>query len=203
MRMPRLIGSLVAAACLLAPAAATAVTHSGPRYINPFADPRWEAGRIDMGMDWAPLRRLPVLAVGDAVILGSSNHSGWPGGRYIFYQLTDGPLAGDVIYVAEHLTKLALAGRHVRAGQQIAVAVPGYPYIEMGWADADGNTRAEPMLPRGQADELRPRDGAVPRGPRREHRRHAAARRRAAVRQALLSLARAPRYGGPPDPARR
>lgn len=112
------------------------------RYVNPFADPRWEAGRIDMGMDWAPLRRLPVLAVGDGVVLGSTSHSGWPGKHLIWYQLSNGSHAGDVIYVAEHLTKLAPAGTIVHAGQQIGVAVPGYPYIETGWADTYGAPRA-------------------------------------------------------------
>jgi len=119
-------------------------------YVDPFANPLWEAGRIDVGMDWAPLRRLPVLAIGDATILGAENHSGWPGGHFIYYQLSDGPLRGDIVYVAEHLTRLLAAGRTVRAGQQIAVAVPGYPYIETGWADTYGSPRAYPCYREGR-----------------------------------------------------
>jgi hypothetical protein len=83
------------------------------------------------------------------VILGSSSHSGWPGGRFIYYQLLDGRLAGDIIYVAEHLRKLLPAGRVVHAGQQIALAIPGYPYIETGWADQYGSPRAYPCYKEG------------------------------------------------------
>lgn len=133
------LGILGALLAIVLPASAATAS---ARYINPFADPRWGAGRIDMGMDWAPLKRLPVLAVGDAMILGSDNHSRWPGHHIIWYQLTDGPLRGAVIYFAEHITHLIPAGQTVRAGQQIATAVPGYPYIEMGWADQYGSPRA-------------------------------------------------------------
>jgi hypothetical protein len=43
-----------------------------------------------MGIDWIPSRPEPVLAVGNAVILGADWHAPWPGGRYIYYQLLDG-----------------------------------------------------------------------------------------------------------------
>jgi len=75
-----------------------------------------------MGMGWVPLRKLPVVAVGDAVILGADSHAGWPGHHIIWYQLLDGSHAGEVIYVSEHLTKLARTGSFVAAGQKIAVA---------------------------------------------------------------------------------
>lgn len=120
------------------------------RYVNPFTDPSWQPARTDMGVDWVPVRRLPVLAIGNALILGSDSNSGWPGGHIIWYQLLDGSHAGDIIYVAEHLTRLLPAGRTVHAGQQIAIAVPGYPYIEMGWADTYGSPRAYPCYKEGQ-----------------------------------------------------
>jgi hypothetical protein len=131
------------------PAAVQAAPHRA--YVNPFADPAWQPSRTDMGMDWLPVHKLPVLAVGDAVILGASNHSGWPGKHIIWYQLTDGSHAGDVIYVAEHLKNLAKPGTVVRAGQQIALALPGYPWIEMGWADQYGSPRAYPCYKEGHA----------------------------------------------------
>ena len=124
-------------------------TKNHARYINPFRDPAWQLGRIDMGIDWVPLHRLPVLAVGDAVILGSDNHSGWPGSHIIWYQLMDGSHAGDVIYVAEHLRQMLPTGRKVHAGDRIAYAIPGYPYIEMGWADTYGSPRAYPCYKEG------------------------------------------------------
>src|SRR2546429_9397988 len=102
-----LLASLVSLV-LAALGAGTAVAKD--HYVNPFANPAWEAGRTDMGMDWAPLHHLAVLAVGDGVILGSSNHSGWPGGHFIYYQLPPGSHAGGIIYVAEPLSRPARAG---------------------------------------------------------------------------------------------
>jgi hypothetical protein len=148
--------SLVGAFLALAMSAATvlpaaAAAGQQPRYVNPFSNPAWQPSRTDMGMDWLPMHKLPVLAFGDAVILGADNHSGWPGHHILWYQLTDGSHAGDIIYVAEHLTKLVVAGTRVRAGQQIAVALPGYPWIEMGWADQYGSPRAYPCYKEGHA----------------------------------------------------
>jgi hypothetical protein len=104
-----------------------------------------------MGVDWIPTRPLPVVAIGDARIIGSRwHHTGWPGDHIIWYQLLDGSHAGDVIYVAEHLRRLVPAGTTVRAGQQIAVALPGYPWTEWGWADSYGSPRAYPCYHEGQ-----------------------------------------------------
>ncbi len=124
---------------------------NGARYVDPLASQWWEPSRADMGMDWMPLQKLPVLAIGDAVVLGSSMHSGWPGGAFIWYELLDGSHAGDIVYVAEHLRNLAPAGKVVSAGQQIALALPGYPWTEWGWADQWGNARAAPCYKEGQA----------------------------------------------------
>jgi hypothetical protein len=120
-------------------------------YVDPFANSKWEPARTDMGVDWIALRRLPVLAIGDAVILGSENHTtGWPGHRLIWYQLLDGSHAGDVVYVAEHLRKLLPAGTIVWAGQRIAFALPGFPDTEWGWADLLGAPRAAPCYKEGR-----------------------------------------------------
>lgn len=113
-------------------------------YINPFINAAWGPARTDMGVDWIPAHKLPVRAIGDAVILGSDSHSDWPGGHIIWYQLLDGTHAGDIVYVAEHLKKLIPAGRIVRAGQRIAVALPGYPWTEWGWATEYGSPLAYP-----------------------------------------------------------
>jgi murein DD-endopeptidase MepM/ murein hydrolase activator NlpD len=118
--------------------------HAHDRYINPFTDPDWYPERTDMGVDWGAGRKLPVLAIGDAVILGSSSHAGWPDGKFIFYALLNGDHAGDIVYVAEHLKNLLPAGRYVRAGQQIATALPGSPGTEWGWATPYGGTVAGP-----------------------------------------------------------
>jgi murein DD-endopeptidase MepM/ murein hydrolase activator NlpD len=148
---------LLAAAVTLVPGATiaqaqTPIRHSlYQHYIDPFTASGWYPARTDMGVDWFVTRRLPVLAIGDAVIVGSDSHdSGWPGGHFIWYQLLDGSHAGDIIYVAEHLTKLVPVGTRVRAGQRIAVALPGGTGTEWGWAEASGATRASPCYREGQ-----------------------------------------------------
>ena len=148
---------LLAAAVMLVPGATVAqaqtpIQHSlYQQYIDPFTAEGWYPARTDMGVDWFVTRRLPVLAIGDAVILGSDSHDGgWPGGHFIWYQLLDGSHAGDIIYVAEHLTKLLPVGAHVRAGQRIAIALPGGTGTEWGWAEPSGATRANPCYHEGQ-----------------------------------------------------
>jgi murein DD-endopeptidase MepM/ murein hydrolase activator NlpD len=152
-----LLLGLLAAAVIVVPGgsvaqAQTPIRHSlYQQYIDPFTATGWYPARTDMGVDWFVTRRLPVVAIGDAVILGSNSHdAGWPGGHFIWYQLLDGSHAGDIIYVAEHLTKLAPVGAHVRAGQRIAVALPGGTGTEWGWAEPSGATRANPCYHEGQ-----------------------------------------------------
>ncbi len=144
-----LIGSLAAAGAIAAPLQAQARPTSARArpglahaYINPFINPAWKADRTDMGMDWLPSHKLAVRAIGDAVILGSDNHSAWLGQHSIWYRLLNGSHAGDIIDVAEHLENLIPVGRRVRAGQQIAIALPGFPWTEWGWVDAQGFPRA-------------------------------------------------------------
>ena len=96
-------------------------------YVNPFSQGSWSPGRIDMGVDMIPDHREPIRAIGAAKILGSTSQSGWPGGRYLWYQLISGSHKGEVVYVAEHLRKLVPAGRRVDAGQRVATALPDPP----------------------------------------------------------------------------
>lgn len=144
------LAGILALVATAAPAGAAGVTAATRGYINPFTSSEWQVSRTDMGVDWAPMRKLPVVAIGKAVILGSDNHASWPGHHLIWYQLQSGSHSGDVVYVAEHLTKLLPAGTQVRAGQQIALAVPGYPWIETGWADTYGSPLAWPCYKEGR-----------------------------------------------------
>jgi hypothetical protein len=139
---------------LVAATALLALALMAPRadaYVNPFSQGSWSPGRIDMGVDMIPNHREPIRAIGAAKILGSTSHSGWPGGRYLWYQLISGSHKGEVVYVAEHLRKLVPAGRRVDAGQRVATALPGSPWIETGWADEYGSTRASPCYKEGKA----------------------------------------------------
>jgi murein DD-endopeptidase MepM/ murein hydrolase activator NlpD len=118
-------------------------------YVNPLHHQRWYAGRIDMGVDYSPIHRQKVVAIGDARILGSDKNSGWPGGHFIWYRLLNGDHSGDVIYVAEYLKKMVHKGKRVNAGERIATAVPGGTGTEWGWATADGQARAAPCYHEG------------------------------------------------------
>lgn len=124
---------------------------SADAYVNPFKQGSWSPGRIDMGVDMIPNHTSPVLAIGAAKILGSTNRSGWPGGRYLWYQLLSGSHKGEIVYVAENLRQLKPAGKRVKAGQRIALALPSYPYLETGWAEEDGSTRASRCYKEGDA----------------------------------------------------
>jgi murein DD-endopeptidase MepM/ murein hydrolase activator NlpD len=118
-------------------------------YVNPFKPSRWYAGRIDMGVDYMAHRRHRVVAIGNAKIMGSSSHSGWPGGHLIWYKLLDGDHAGNFIYVAEQLRRLVPKGTRVRAGQRIATALPRSTGLEIGWANRRGDPRAAPCYSEG------------------------------------------------------
>src|SRR5690349_7302975 len=92
---PRAWTAVVAAlviACLLSVSATSAGA-----YVNPFKQGSWSPGRIDMGVDMLPNHTSPVLAIGAAKILGSTNKSGWPGGRYLWYQLLSGSHKGEIV----------------------------------------------------------------------------------------------------------
>lgn len=115
-------------------------------YLNPL---RAVAGlipqRIDMGADFGGSG--PVYAIGDAVITNATAaSSGWPGGGWITYQLTNGPAAGLVVYLAEDVTPAVQVGEHVTASTVIASMYNGGDGIETGWAMPDGAS-AESQLP--------------------------------------------------------
>jgi hypothetical protein len=117
-----------------------------PIYLNPL---RAVAGlmpqRIDMGVDFAGSG--PVYPIGNAVITSATGTSaGWPGGGWITYQLTDGPAAGLVVYVAEDVQPTVTVGANVTPTTQIATMFSGGEGIETGWAMPDSSS-AESQLP--------------------------------------------------------
>ena len=126
-------------------AAQAAAAHPPPVSFNPtpgtYANPlRSVSGlnpeRIDQGVDYSGYG--PVYAVGDAKIISTTN-SGWPGGTFIAYKLTDGPAAGLVAYVAEDLQPTVRVGQAVTAGTEIGAMYEGPDGIETGWADPSGD----------------------------------------------------------------
>jgi hypothetical protein len=103
-----------------------------------------------MGVDYGVIgKRAPVVAIGDAKVIGSDSKSGWPGGHFIWYRLLDGDHAGNVIFVAETLTRLVPKGTIVNAGDRIATALHGGTGIETGFASRLGSPRAAPCYSEG------------------------------------------------------
>jgi hypothetical protein len=104
-------------------------------YVNPFGlSSNLVTGRVDQGVDFTGSG--PIVAIGDAKIL-SVGAPGWPEGGGVLYQLLDGPLKGQVVFVYEGVDATVQAGQTVGAGAQIATFRPGGS-IEMGFADAAG-----------------------------------------------------------------
>src|SRR4051794_36242451 len=125
-------------------------TCSTKGYVNPFNARHWWAGRTDMGVDYGPAgKRAPIRAIGDAKIIGSDPHSGWPGGHFIWYRLLDGDHAGNIIYVAETINRMRPKGAVVSAGDRIATAHSGGTGIETGFANKLGSPRAAPCYHEG------------------------------------------------------
>jgi hypothetical protein len=116
-----------------------------PVYLNPLrAVTGLQPQRIDMGADFAGSG--PVYPIGDAVITAATGTSGgWPGGGWITYQLTDGPAAGLVVYVAEDVRPTVSVGEKVTPTTEIASMFNGGSGIETGWAMPDSSS-AESQL---------------------------------------------------------
>jgi peptidoglycan hydrolase-like protein with peptidoglycan-binding domain len=112
-------------------------------YVNPFGlATQLVAGRIDEGVDYHGVG--PILAIGDAVVVGDGLPSRWPGHHYLLYKLSNGVHAGRYVYVAEAIVPKVGAGQKVRAGDVICDfgpdAAPGRsPGIETGWGSATLN----------------------------------------------------------------
>jgi murein DD-endopeptidase MepM/ murein hydrolase activator NlpD len=88
--------------------------------------------RIDQGVDYAGFGSL--YAIGNGVVLNTVA-SGWPGGTFIAYQLSDGPAAGLVVFAAEDIQPGVQVGDRVTSNTVIGHMYAGPYGIEMGWAD--------------------------------------------------------------------
>ena len=117
-----------------------------PIYLNPLRNVNGlSPERVDEGVDFSGTG--PVYAIGDGVITSATGAAGgWPGGGWITYQLTDGPDAGLMVYVAEDVTPTVSVGQHVTPSTVIANMFDGYDGIETGWAQP-GGLSAESQLP--------------------------------------------------------
>ena len=91
--------------------------------------------RVDQGVDYAGSG--PIYAIGDGVVLNTTN-PGWPGGAFIAYQLSDGPAAGDIVYVAENVVPRVTVGQQVNSDTIVGTLLDTFPNLETGWANPPG-----------------------------------------------------------------
>ncbi len=119
---------------------------SGHPYLNPLRDiSGLYPERVDMGVDFAGAG--PVYAIGAGVVTeAKACCSGWPGGGWITYQLTDGPAVGEVVYLAEDVTPAVQVGQKVTPDTVIGHMFNGSDGIETGWAMLD-SASSESELP--------------------------------------------------------
>lgn len=107
-----------------------------PLYRNPFRKASVTAGRIDQGVDYAGRPGDPIYALGNGKVIETfpfGGSSGWPGGGWISYELTDGPAKGQIVYIAEDVQPVVTAGQRVTPNTVIAHFGPGGG-IETGFA---------------------------------------------------------------------
>jgi hypothetical protein len=127
------------------PASSSPPPASGSPYGNPLrAVSDLVPERVDMGVDFGGSG--PVYPIGDAVITNATgSSSGWPGGGWITYRLTDGPDAGLMVYVAEDVQPTVAVGEAVTPSTVIANMYNGADGIETGWAMPDGASSESEM----------------------------------------------------------
>lgn len=121
---------------------------SGHAYLSPLREVSGlRPERVDMGADFSGTG--PVYAIGAGVVTEAMMaNSGWPGGGWITYQLTDGPAVGEVVYLAEDVVPTVQVGQMVTPHTEIGHMTGGGDGIETGWAMPD-SASSESELPEG------------------------------------------------------
>jgi hypothetical protein len=114
------------------------VTSAG--YIDPLQYVTvWE--RTDQGVDASMPVGAPILAPCKIKVLAIEPN--WYAGQpLVYFELLDGPDAGNVQYVAEQITDIARPGSILQQGQAVARFAPSGTGIEYGWSTLSGVTLA-------------------------------------------------------------
>ncbi len=106
---------------------------SSGAYANPLRDiTALTPERIDQGVDYAGFG--PIYAIGAGVVVNTVG-SGWPGGTFIAYRLTEGPASGLVVFAAEDIEPTVQVGATVTSSTVIGHMYAGPDGIETGWAN--------------------------------------------------------------------
>jgi murein DD-endopeptidase MepM/ murein hydrolase activator NlpD len=130
-------------ASLTAQDCSTGGTIAGGSYANPLRGVvNLVPERIDQGVDYNGSG--PVYAIGDGVVENVYN-TGWPGGAFIVYRLSDGPDQGNGVYMAEDVDPAVQVGQQVTANTQIGTMTDGPDGVETGWADLSSLGEAQAM----------------------------------------------------------
>lgn len=135
----------------VSPVGGTAANASGVGgYVSPVSGSEWSRSRTDMGVDFINnSASSKVFAIGNAKII-KLGAPGWPGEGGVLYQLLDGARQGQYIFCYENVLPHVQAGAQVSAGQTIATMMgTGYPWIEIGFSDANGSPLASPEYTEG------------------------------------------------------
>ena len=113
----------------------TSATYIDPlQYVN-----HWE--RTDQGVDANMPVGAPILAPGPVKILAVIPD--WYAGQpLVYFELLNGPQAGQFQYVAEEITDIAKPGLYLQQGQVIARYAASGTGIEYGWSTLNGVTLA-------------------------------------------------------------
>jgi hypothetical protein len=104
-------------------------------YNNPFREiPNIAQAGIDAGVDYSG--EGDVKAIGTGVVTFASGKTGWVGGNYIAYKLSEGPAKDKTVYVAENcsVNPALKPGDEVNSETTVCHMHNSYPYIETGWA---------------------------------------------------------------------
>jgi hypothetical protein len=117
-----------------------AVKTDSATYIDPLQYvTRWE--RTDQGVDAVMPVGAPILAPCPVKILAVIPN--WYAGQpLVYFELLNGPQAGQVQYVAEQITDIAQPGSLLQKGQVIARFSASGTGIEYGWSTLNGVTLA-------------------------------------------------------------
>jgi hypothetical protein len=116
------------------------------RYCNPYrVIANLVPQRIDQGVDYGGSGSIYALGPGTIDLYQNRNDSGWPGGTFISYKLSDGPASGKVIYLAENidLNPALKSGSFVFSGTVLGTLVNASPDSESGWGVAGAGYTAE------------------------------------------------------------
>jgi hypothetical protein len=116
------------------------------RYCNPYrAITSLVPERIDQGVDYGGAGSIYALGPGTIDVFQNRTDTGWPGGTFVSYKLSDGPASGKIIYLAENidLNPALKSGSFVFNGTVLGTLVNASPDSESGWGVAGAGYTAE------------------------------------------------------------